>query len=321
MGHENRVSVIIPCYNAAGYIAKCVEALARQTFGDFLAIFVDDCSTDSTVDAIEEAAESAGLNYLVIKNDHNCGPGQSRANGLAVATTKWVCFCDSDDWYDDGFIERMLGNVEDTGANVGICGYRVVGERGVVDCAPAAESRLLTASEALRLDVDSLCVLIVDRNSFRGIEMPDIRNGEDMCVVPALLSRAEGCYVDSACLYNYLRRSDSASERPTLAAVDSLLESFRCLRESIADGFEEELEFIGVKNCVYAIFITLFTVGYYPKKAAEILDSFEKVYPNWRENELIGTLPGYKRLVIGLVGKRRFAVLRLIALARGLMKL
>lgn len=317
---EHKVSVIIPCYNAATHIEKCIESLAKQTFDDFCAIFVDDHSNDSTVSVINDVAGHLGIEYKIIRNEINSGPGRSRANGIAAADTRWICFCDSDDWYDESFLERQLAGVEQSDAEIGICGYRVVGDRGSSEHSPLSNAKTLLPTDALQLDVDSLCVLIVDKYLLQTVEMPDIRNGEDMCVVPALISRANQCYVSPRCMYNYLRRTDSASEMPSLGTVDSLLESFSVLRKSMPESFSCELEFIGIKNCIYAVFITLFAVGYYPQKASEILDWFESLYPEWKSNKWISGLPFYKRLVINLVGRKRFAALRIVALLRSLTK-
>lgn len=92
------VSVIVPVYNAGAWIGRCLDCLRGQTLRSFEAIFVDDCSTDGSVQAIERAARRDGRIRLV-RQARNGGPGPARNAGIAQARGRYLTFLDVDDRY------------------------------------------------------------------------------------------------------------------------------------------------------------------------------------------------------------------------------
>ena len=102
------ISVIIPCYNAADYIEKALRALEQQTFRDFDVILVDDCSKDDTVDVIKKFADRSNLQIQLLRNEVNSGPGASRNRAIAHSDAEFLCFCDSDDWYEPDYLQLMF---------------------------------------------------------------------------------------------------------------------------------------------------------------------------------------------------------------------
>lgn len=89
------ISVIIPVYNAAPYLADCLESIRAQLPPDAEVICVDDGSTDNSF----EILESFSLREPRIKVLHqeNAGQGAARNRGLAVAQGEFVYFADADD--------------------------------------------------------------------------------------------------------------------------------------------------------------------------------------------------------------------------------
>lgn len=90
------ISVIIPVYNVAPYIAGCIGALKNQCFRDLEFIFVDDCSTDESMAAAEEFART-DPRVRILRNRENIGPGLSRNRGIETADGDYLSFMDPDD--------------------------------------------------------------------------------------------------------------------------------------------------------------------------------------------------------------------------------
>ena len=104
------VSVIIPMYNSAKFITQTLESLAYQTMKDFEVVVVDDCSTDNSVEVVENFANRVGrgLNLHVIKLPKNTGtPGLPRNVGIQFARGKYIAFLDSDDLYTKTALEEL----------------------------------------------------------------------------------------------------------------------------------------------------------------------------------------------------------------------
>src|SRR5438045_1880854 len=86
------VSVIIPCYNAAEFLAECLDSVCRQTVPPAEVIVVDDGSTDATA----QIARAFGPPVRVI-SQANAGPSAARNRAMDEAQGDWVAFSDADD--------------------------------------------------------------------------------------------------------------------------------------------------------------------------------------------------------------------------------
>ena len=93
-----RFSLIVPAYNATSHLDPCITSLTRQTLDahDYEVIFIDDASTDSTLERLKEAADLFP-NLYIVSQPFNSGPGAARNAGLSKARGEWVLFVDSDD--------------------------------------------------------------------------------------------------------------------------------------------------------------------------------------------------------------------------------
>lgn len=312
-----KISVVIPCYNAAEYIKKCLDSLAVQTFKDFDVIIVDDCSVDETVDTINRLINLYEFDIVLLKNELNSGPSFSRKKGVKASKTKYVSFCDCDDWYDPEYLERMIVAIEAEKADVVFCGYKVISRDGNVEMRSFVDrSCVFDPKNTLLLGLDSMCMLVAKRELFDNLPWPNVRNGEDMAIVPLLICETKKNVVIQDCLYNYYNRPSSASNRLSMDVVDSLINSYCFIQSNIPQEFEYECEYIGINNLIYAGLITLFSVTGSNEKAIEILDMFELTYPNWGKNNHIKRLPKYKKIIIFLASKRWFKLLRLVAIIR-----
>ena len=101
------ISVIIPVFNAAYYLERCLDSIVNQSHRELEVILIDDCSTDNSLDVL--------LNYQkkdsrikVIRNNENMLAGVSRNKGLQQAIGDYIWFVDADDWIAMDSIERLV---------------------------------------------------------------------------------------------------------------------------------------------------------------------------------------------------------------------
>jgi glycosyltransferase involved in cell wall biosynthesis len=107
--------IIIPNYNNADYIEKCVNSVIRQTFEDFDIVIVDDCSTDNSIEKIK-ALEEKDFRITYFQNDEKAFNGGTRNYGIedikcVMDADSYIMFLDSDDWFID---ENVLQDIYDT---------------------------------------------------------------------------------------------------------------------------------------------------------------------------------------------------------------
>lgn len=94
------VSVVIPVYNVADYLEKCINSVRNQSKENIEIICIDDCSTDESLNILEKAL-SEDDRVRVIKNDENRGRLFARKCGVMTAEGDYVMFLDGDDFYSN----------------------------------------------------------------------------------------------------------------------------------------------------------------------------------------------------------------------------
>ena len=308
-----KVSVIVPCYNSGEYIETCLRSFEKQTFKDFEILVVDDCSKDDTMDVVCAYMKQSDLTIRLLKNEENRGPSYSRSSGIAHAAGSYVAFCYSDDWYEEDYLQLMYEKSQEENADIVIADYYTVSSQGQKNEKVLGIQKTLSAAEALAINVDSMCIMLCRRSLFDGLELPNLRNGEDMAVIPALLSRANRIAFVEKCLYNYLYRESSASNRANDKVVDSIILSFQHVERTVSAEYQEEIEYIGVRNLIYGALLNYFKYAKNNKRADEILDEFMEKYPNWHQNKYLNQMPAYKRIFVKAARGRYYFVLRLLA--------
>ena len=128
--HDMRLSVIVPVYNTASYLHKCVSSILSQSLPVHELILVD----DGSVDASGEIAEEYARQHARVKVIHqkNQGAASARNAGIEAATGEYITFVDSDDYIDNRMYETLLTLIFETGSDIAICGMTVVYPDGSV---------------------------------------------------------------------------------------------------------------------------------------------------------------------------------------------
>lgn len=114
-----KISVIIPVYNVEHVLVRCLEHVVHNTYKNLEIIIVDDGSVDKTADICSWYAKQD--KRIKIIKQKNSGPATARNTGLKAATGDYIHFCDSDDWVNLDYYERMAEAASITNADV-ICG-------------------------------------------------------------------------------------------------------------------------------------------------------------------------------------------------------
>ena len=200
MNEHPMVSIIVPAYNAAGYIEGCVNSVLAQSCGSFELIIVNDGSKDDTAAVVSAMAEKdARVKLLTVENG---GPAAAREHGLAAADpeAEYVMFLDSDDLLLPDALEYALSGAN--GADMVIFGYTIVGVDGseryycepeqLIDRAGMAEAlpRLYKANLLNQVWGKLYRASLIRSN---GIRFRDFRWGEDRlgCKYRYIMHRGE----------------------------------------------------------------------------------------------------------------------------------
>lgn len=119
------ISIIIPCYNVASYIDRCLTSIISQTIDLSLLeiICIDDASTDETWSKLQKWEANYPENIMIIHCDENGRQGRARNIGLSYASSDWITFIDSDDWIEPDYFEKMYAAACGTTADIITCGH------------------------------------------------------------------------------------------------------------------------------------------------------------------------------------------------------
>jgi len=236
------VTIVVPVYNAIGYVARCMASLMKQTYRELQIIVVDDGSTDGSGDLCEELAKQDARVKVI--HQPNAGVSAARNVGLSRAQGGWISFVDSDDYVSPHYIEDMLSAAGDS-CDMAICRTAWV-EEDSDNPEPFrrdAQTQRITGREAcLRNFGKDIQIFIACWGKlFRaglwdGLLFPEVKIGEDLFVSHSLLYRAKHIAITEARLYAYvqsqgsLMRSASTSNR--LDKLDAWQEGVRFFSEA-----------------------------------------------------------------------------------------
>lgn len=110
------VSVIIPIFNVENYLKKCLKSIINQTLKDIEIICINDGSSDSSLNILNDFASSD--ERIIVLSQKNHGPGKSRNEGLKIAKGKYIFFVDSDDYIQDYTLEKLYENAKNNDSDI-----------------------------------------------------------------------------------------------------------------------------------------------------------------------------------------------------------
>ena len=144
------LSIIIPVYNSEKYVRHTLESIYGQPFDQTLVevIVVNDGTPDNSMQIVNEfAAKSATLKVI---EQENRGLSAARNAGLGLAQGKYIWFVDSDDWIEDGFLQKVLPLLKERNDDVFLFRTREYSEQ---TGEPTLERHLLSDTQIVETDL------------------------------------------------------------------------------------------------------------------------------------------------------------------------
>lgn len=101
------ISIVIPVYNSENYLKDCIDSILGQTYGDIEVICVDDGSTDSSLKILDcYGKQDSRLKVFSKEHVDGTGAGAARNLGLRQANGDYICFLDSDDFFERDMLKK-----------------------------------------------------------------------------------------------------------------------------------------------------------------------------------------------------------------------
>jgi glycosyltransferase involved in cell wall biosynthesis len=234
------ISIVIPVYNVRPYIDRCVASVLDQTYSDFEAVFIDDCSTDGAMSVVRHFARNDSR-IVILKHERNRGLAAARNTGVARAKSEYLTFVDSDDFIAPNLLETMIRasdrgrfDIVETGVeaideNDGLL-WRYEPESKQIDDLSNHPDAILTIQEW------GVTQKLWKTSAFRDkIVFPERAFWEDIAVVPSLVADARSLVKVPFVGYSYLQRSDSISNTKSVKHVLDMFRAFERYRKYLVE--------------------------------------------------------------------------------------
>ncbi len=210
------VSIIIPIYNAELYLRKCLDSVVSQTYSNLEIILINDGSTDSSPEIIDEYATRD--NRIIAINKQNGGIGSAYKAAFEEMTGDYVLFVDSDDWLEVDALESLLQFANQNDADIVYFGSRafdIEGEEVIIQNLNTlddvvTENKLILTNQFEIIKHPSL-VRLFRGTLFQNVEIFEQNIGIDEMLIPQLLVKCKRACYTSTCYYNLLIRKTSVS--------------------------------------------------------------------------------------------------------------
>ena len=217
--HKVLISVVVPVFNTAKYLPKCLDSVLGQSLRDIEVICVDDHSSDRSRMILEEyAARDPRISLMSLPENH--GVGYVRNLGMKIAQGDYIYFLDSDDWIDQDYLSEMYSHAVSSGQDI------VINANWYHEFGHSCKRREKNGSLLVKENVFYYSPVEVQRNmlpvvwcrlfkrSFlqeNSILFPLIRSAEDVYFVWLSEILQEKIYIFKGPYYHYFQRRRSLS--------------------------------------------------------------------------------------------------------------
>lgn len=271
------ISVIVPVYNVAADLPRCLDSILAQTYPHIEIIVVDDGSPDESGAILDRYAAKHSSVRAVHKE--NGGVTSARLRGVQEASGSWIGFIDGDDEIEPDMYERLLTNAKKYNADISHCGYRMEFADGRVNyfhntgriLEQDRDGGIRELLDGTRIE-PGLCNKLYKKRLFDGLDKwidPDIRINEDLLMNYHLFSNADRSVWDDFCPYHYIVRQASASRSPLNEhRIYDPIRVKEHILENVPPELQKDARRAFVTTCVYT-YCSLVLEQEYPTGAAK----------------------------------------------------
>ncbi|MBR4591954.1 MAG: glycosyltransferase [Elusimicrobiaceae bacterium] len=291
MAQTSLLSVIVPIYNIAAYLPRCLDSILAQTYTNLEIILVDDGSTDDCPQICDEYAKKD--TRIKVVHQKNQGVSVARNTGLDNSTGEYISFVDPDDWLDKEALAQLLSATYQTGADLSWGDFVYVYDKKThkrpqpVQYPETSKTAVFSAEEFIcaispRSDFGVWNKLFARELIGKTRFNPQYKQGEDLAFLTALFSRLhQAAYVDKILYFYYQRPASAQHAGGILRHQYNSQIGENAYKTCQQCGFEKALpHLLGVwllSTALYGAYLLLLdTANQYEKQLYEVVALFQK---------------------------------------------
>ena len=309
-----KVSIIIPVYNVEKYLRRCLDSVLAQTYTNFEAILVDDCSPDESYKICEEYARKDGR-IKVIRKEKNGGASSARNVAIESATGEYFSFVDSDDYIEPNYLQVLVETIEsDSEADFAQCGfYEINGKEDIESLdlngeRPSSVKKAYSGKQAFGCAYGDGCsstfnfllwTKLFKRELVGGIRFVEGLRCEDAIFVSQLMMRASKAITSNDRVYYYCRNDESVMGKMQKDKKDLTLSHLYAYRKVAEDSlnFDEYFQTLAAARLAN-FYATAFKIGVKDKEVKRMLKDDKKRFALHKNKRV----PLIKRVILTLWG-------------------
>lgn len=318
-----RYSIVVPVYNVADYLQGCIDSILANDCSDCEVILVDDGSTDGVCPRLcdENAARHPGLIRVI--HQENQGLGGARNTGLEAAKGEYLLFVDSDDTVAPETLSVLNSHIEKTHADIysfNFCSHDGQGHATFMEAATVCDVPFTLAENTEFLfSLPAAWARLWRRDLFinTGIRYPARVWYEDIRTSTKLFASASSIVTLPNALYYYLARpgsimraGDVKRSREILDAFDDILRWFK--EKGIFECYYDQLCRLAIDHIRLAATVRVMRQDIHSPLIKEFSHYMYANFPQWERNPYISQLPAKHRLLLWLMDKKQYLLIRLL---------
>ncbi|WP_022765648.1 glycosyltransferase [Butyrivibrio sp. XPD2006] len=306
-----KVSIIVPVYNVAPYLEKCLDSLINQTLTDIEILAVNDGSTDNSLSILNKY--SSLDSRIKVFNKPNGGLSDARNHAFQYINGEYVGFVDSDDFVDLQMYEVMYQKAVETDSEIVECNLHHTFddyEDTEIGVKETDNKELLMNGRSVVWNKIYKTSWLIDTK----VTFPVGLIYEDVCFYSKLMPYLHKIsYVDEPFVH-YVQRSTSINNFQTLKTLqifdilDSIYSFYK--NNGFFDEYKNALEFLYTRILLCSSFSRMCRIESHKDRKFALRKNYEKLvttFPNWRKNQYLKSYNGknsrYMKLINGFTYK------------------
>ena len=177
---DNLVSIIMPSWNTAQFIAESIQSVINQTYKNWELLIVDDCSTDDTDNIVEPFLTDARIKYF--KNEKNSGAALTRNRAMREAKGEWIAFLDSDDLWMPEKLEKQIRFMNEHNYTLSFTEYEKIDEENRTLNIYVSGPDVVNKRKMYRYDYIGQLTMMYSARCFGLIQIKDIKKNNDYAI-------------------------------------------------------------------------------------------------------------------------------------------
>ncbi len=289
-----KFSIIVPVYNVEKFLAKCLDSVINQDFDDYEIIAVNDGSSDSSAEILDEYAKKN--DKIKVINQANKGLGGARNTAIENACGDILVFVDSDDFIPSKMLSTL--SVYFDKYELDILSFDLTAVYSMdfpaVESMVSADEFILLNKKDFLISEPTACAKAYRRSLYidNNIRFPERLWYEDLATVYRLVPFADKIGYLKKPLYYYVQQPDSITHSANTTRMMEIVTAFNTVQsyfkeKGCFDEYYAELEWLCVKHVLYYSAHRFLTKGYHYKQMNALYKFVSSNYPDFKNNKYV----------------------------------